>query len=365
MPLITVANVNALVTKTAFNPVLTGLLYWLRNYLVETRGAALTAAAASLSSLSPAELLRALLARLVVNPQTASVLKYLAIFGVVRYANSWLNHLALNNYTGLFDKFEPADEIAVVTGGASGIGALTVQGLAAAGFKKVVVLDIQGLTYPAPENVAFFRVDLTSGEDIDAVADKVRAEVGHPTVVINNAGTGIGKTILGSTERSIKLTFNVNSVAPFLVTKAFLPNMIAQNHGHVVTIASLASFTTPAQMVDYAASKAAALAFSEGLSQELKHRYQARGVRNTVVHPMWVKTPLTHVFNNLDHFLANQLEPEQVSDAVVKQVLTGRSAQLCIPSSLGFSAVLRALPNWLQEKMRDDQQDMIVVNKDF
>lgn len=120
---------------------------------------------------------------------------------------------------------------------------------------KVIVWDIQELTYTPPPNVVFYKVDLTSGSEIDAAAERVRSEIGHVTIVINNAGTGIGKTILGSTERTVKLTFNVNAVAPFLVTKAFLPHMIKTNHGHVLTIASLASFTTPAQMVDYCASK--------------------------------------------------------------------------------------------------------------
>lgn len=359
MPLITVANSVAFLNSTALNPVVTGVIYWLIRHYNKSYSLDLQELASS------SFCIKSLTGTILLNPKTLCVFKSLFFVGLIKYFNSWLNHFALNNFTNLTERFVPGKEIAVVTGGSGGIGGLTVKGLSQAGLKKVIILDIQSPTFETPDNVIFYKTDLTSGKEIDAVAEKIRKEIGHPTIVINNAGTGIGKTILGSTERSIKLTFNVNAVAPFLVTKAFLPNMIKKNHGHVVTIASLASFTTPAQMVDYCASKAAALAFSEGLSQELRNRYGALGVRNTVVHPMWVKTPLTHVFNNLDHFLSNQLEPEQVSDAVVKQVLSGRSAQLCIPESLGFSAILRALPNWLQEKMRDDMQDMIVVNKDF
>ncbi|VVT49153.1 uncharacterized protein SAPINGB_P002129 [Magnusiomyces paraingens] len=348
MSVLTVANAAAFVNKTAFNPIVTGILYLLRNYLLDHNKTS-----------------SSFLSNILTNEHTGSTLYWLALFGVVKYFNSWLNYFALNNYTNLTEQFIPSKETALVTGGASGIGALTVQGLARAGLKKVIVWDIQELTYTPPPNVVFYKVDLTSGSEIDAAAERVRSEIGHVTIVINNAGTGIGKTILGSTERTVKLTFNVNAVAPFLVTKAFLPHMIKTNHGHVLTIASLASFTTPAQMVDYCASKAAALVFSEGLSQELKHRYGAPGIRNSVVHPMWVKTPLTQVFNSLNHILANQLEPEDVANAVIKQVLLGKSAQICIPSSLGFSALIRALPNWIQERIRDEQQDMIVVNKDF
>lgn len=352
MPPLTVANVIGFFDKTFLNFSITPLLYII-NQIVKRH-----------PDLLPVSTNNQLIS-LLLDSKTTSILKVLTWITVIRKINSWLSYASLNNWTNLFEEFEPANEIAVVTGGSSGIGKLTVLGLSKAGLKKIVVMDIQPMTYEAPPNVVYYKVDLTSGKDIESVAEQIKKEVGDATVVINNAGTGIGKTILGSTERSIKLTFNVNSVAPFLVTKAFLPMMIQKNKGHIVTIASLASYTTPAQMVDYAASKAAALSFSEGLSQELRHRYSAPGVRNTVVHPMWVKTPLTSVFKNMDHILSNQLEPEQVSDAVVNQVLKGKSAQILIPSSLGISCLLRALPNWIQEKMRDDMADMVVVNKDF
>lgn len=283
-----------------------------------------------------------------------------------KYVNRYLNQRALNfGYYGPSTKFVWDQEIAVVTGGSGGLGKLTVKGLSAAKLKKVVILDIVSPTFDLPDNVVFYKTDITSGEEITRIGDLIRKEVGHPTIIINNAGTGIGKTILESTERSLKLTFNVNAVALFLVTKEFLPKMIENNHGHVLTVASLASFFTPAQMVDYSASKAAALSFSEGLSQELKHRYNARGIRNSVVHPNWIKTPLTTVFNNMDHFFGRQLYPEQVANKVVAQILSQNSGQVLIPSSLSSAASIRAIPNWLQEAVRDGSQDMVVVNKDF
>lgn len=57
--------------------------------------------------------------------------------------------------------------------------------------------------------------------------------------------------------------------------------MIEKNHGHVVTVASMASYVVPPQIVDYAAAKAGALAFHEGLGNELRSRYKADKVRTT------------------------------------------------------------------------------------
>lgn len=71
----------------------------------------------------------------------------------------------------------------------------------------------------------------------------------------------------------------MNTLAHFLTVKEFLPSMVRHNHGHVVTMASMASFITVGEMVDYACTKASALAFHEGLSQEIRHWYGATRVR--------------------------------------------------------------------------------------
>lgn len=158
-------------------------------------------------------------------------------------------------------------------------------------------------------NISFFKVDVNSSPSINEAAVQIREKVGEPTVLINNAGIGFGGTILEAPEKNIRATLNVNLVAHFLTVKEFLPAMIKNNAGkpncpsltlgvsrlwfewgftdvfsdagHVVTIASMASFVTIAQNVDYSCSKVAALAFHEGLRQELDHRYDAPMVRTT------------------------------------------------------------------------------------
>ncbi|EON96772.1 putative epidermal retinal dehydrogenase 2 protein [Phaeoacremonium minimum UCRPA7] len=144
---------------------------------------------------------------------------------------------------------------------------------------KVVVLDIQPLSFEAPPEVHYFECDITSPAEIAAVAKEVRLKVGHPSILINNAGVARGKNLLVASERNIRFTFDVNTFAQFWTVREFLPDMIAHNHGMVVTVASFAAWVTVPDMVDYAASKAAAYAFHEGLTAELKTRYNAPKVR--------------------------------------------------------------------------------------
>lgn len=96
----------------------------------------------------------------------------------------------------------------------------------------------------AASNVHYFKCDITSKQQIAAVAEEVRSQVGHPTVLINNAGVVRGKSIMDSSERDIRFTFEVNALAHFWMVQEFLPSIIEDNHGMVVTVASLTAWVT-------------------------------------------------------------------------------------------------------------------------
>lgn len=184
------------------------------------------------------------------------------------------------------------------------------------------------------------------------MAKEIKSKIGHPTVVINNAGVARGKTVLEATPGDIRFTFDVNALALYWTTKAFLPDMIANNHGMIVTVSSYASWLCIPNMVDYGASKAAALSFHEGLTAELTTRYKSPKVRTVVVHPGHTRTALFAGYDQKTDFLMPQLEPESVADAVVKQVLTGRSGQVVIPGTGTTLAALRTLPDWYSVRVR-------------
>lgn len=111
----------------------------------------------------------------------------------------------------------------------------------------------------------------------------MKSHFGNPTVLINNAGCARGKSILDSSEKDIQLTFNVNAISHYYLAQQFLPAMIAKNHGSIVTVASMAGYVCAPNMVDYASSKAAALAFHEGLTAELATVYKAKRVRTVLM----------------------------------------------------------------------------------
>lgn len=199
----------------------------------------------------------------------------------------------------------------------------------------------------APSNVHFFHCDLSSPASIEAAASQIRASLGSPTILINNAGVARGKTILDTTERDLNLTFRVNTFAHYHLAREFLPAMVSANHGMIVTVASMAGYVCAPSLVDYAASKAAAIAFHEGLAAELVTHYKADKVRTVLMCQGYTRTKL------FEGFGGGVLFPETVAEEIVKAVLAGRSKHMILPESAwGVAPKLRGLPVWMQYGLR-------------
>ena len=249
-------------------------------------------------------------------------------------------------------------EIVLVTGASSGMGRAMVVEFARRGVTVVAVdrnapVSTKSDAFPT-DHVHFYRLDVTDADAVDALVQTLRRGVGDPTVLINNAGIFHGETLLDATPAQIQRTFAVNAVAPLVVTRAFLPAMLAAKHGHVVSIASIASFVSIASNIDYSCTKAGLLGFYEGLSQELQWRYHCPAIRNSIVHPFWVATPLLAAdMARRTHFRDALMPAELVAHTIVDHVMSGRSGQLVMPASMSVAGYLRALPIWFQEILRN------------
>ena len=106
--------------------------------------------------------------------------------------------------------------------------------------------------------------------------------------------------------------------------------MVKQNHEMVVTVASYASSLSMPNMTDYAASKAAALSFHEGLAAKLTTKYKTPEVRTTLIILGYTKPPPCQGYNSDGKFRIPTSEPERIAAAIVKQVFTGRSGQVIV-----------------------------------
>ncbi|KAL2872285.1 short chain dehydrogenase/reductase family protein [Aspergillus lucknowensis] len=284
------------------------------------------------------------------HPKAFQALKVLASLAILRRVNAWLNQRAVNN--GVSDQYNWNREVVVLTGGSNGIGRQVARLLGNRGI-KVAILDIQPPQDALPSTVRFHKCDITSPAAIAEVAATIRSTMGEPTVLINNAGICSSRTILGSTETQTRRQFEVNTFAHYWLAKEFLPAMTKRNHGMVVTVASQAGYIVTPNMVDYSATKAAAIAFHEGLAAELATRYNAPRVRTVLITQGFAKTALIEKLTPEDTFLNPLLHPETVAENIVNQVLTGKSGHVIVPGATGWIAkCLRGFPLWFQHHIR-------------
>ncbi|NWR08133.1 RDHE2 dehydrogenase, partial [Paradoxornis webbianus] len=218
-------------------------------------------------------------------------------------------------------------EIVLITGAGSGIGRLLAIKFASLG-ATVVLWDInqEGLNCTvrmARENgagrVHSYICDCSKRQDVYRVADQVKKEVGDVNILINNAGIVIGKTFLDSPDSLLEKTMEVNTVAHFWTYKAFLPAMIAANHGHLVSIASCAGLCGGSQATDYCASKFAAVGFAESVDMEMRV-LRKTGVKTTIVCPFVINTGMFNGVKCKWPHVIPSLDPEYVAERIVSAV---------------------------------------------
>jgi all-trans-retinol dehydrogenase (NAD+) len=240
------------------------------------------------------------------------------------------------------------DSKVLITGAASGIGRLLALRIAKKGGRLILWdVDAAHLAGVADEIAAAggqasaYACNLAEREAIADAAARTLADHGAVDVLINNAGIVDGKRLLEATDAEIERTFAVNTLAPFRTVRAFLPGMLAQGAGHLVTIASASGIAAVPRLADYSASKAAAIAFDESLRLEFAH--DGVPVRTTVVCPFYIATGMFEGVRTRFPLLLPILQPEAVADRIVRAI-ERNEARLILPWFVRNVFPLRLLP---------------------
>jgi NAD(P)-dependent dehydrogenase (short-subunit alcohol dehydrogenase family) len=185
---------------------------------------------------------------------------------------------------------------AIVTGAGSGIGRAIAIRLAEDGF-VVVVLDLDEeaaqavaaeIAEPGREAFAFGGVDVSDRAQVDVAVQRVRAEVGLPLVLVNNAGIPGFKEFLSITDDKWNRIMEVNLNGPFYFAQAVVPDMIEAGWGRIVNISSSSAQSGQPYMVHYVTSKAGLIGFTKALALELA----PQGITVNTIPPGFVDTPM-------------------------------------------------------------------------
>jgi 3-oxoacyl-[acyl-carrier protein] reductase len=190
---------------------------------------------------------------------------------------------------------ESQDRVAIVTGGARGIGAGISRRLAADGFAVAVLdMDAAGAEATAKSIEADggralgVAVDVADTESVTAAVDRVVAELGEPTVLVNNAGITRDNLLFKLKDDDWDAVMAVNLKGPFLLTRAVQKYMTTAKWGRIVNISSISALGNRGQ-ANYAASKAGIQGFTKTLAIELGKF----GVTVNAIGPGFVDTEMT------------------------------------------------------------------------
>jgi meso-butanediol dehydrogenase / (S,S)-butanediol dehydrogenase / diacetyl reductase len=193
-----------------------------------------------------------------------------------------------------------ARAVAVVTGGARGIGLAIGQWFLAHGH-RVVLLDADGTTLDAtqkqlnrPDDVLSLHTDVSQPDQVQAAADQVMARFGRVDALVNNAGVAVFKPALETTFEEWRHVLSTNLDGAFLCTQAFGAIMARQRSGAVVNIASISGLRASTLRLAYGTSKAALIHLTKQYAAELGNY----GVRVNVICPGPVETEMAKLVHS-------------------------------------------------------------------
>jgi NAD(P)-dependent dehydrogenase (short-subunit alcohol dehydrogenase family) len=217
------------------------------------------------------------------------------------------------------------NQVAVVTGGASGIGRALCLRFAREGARRVVVVDrdAAGAAAVAREmGGESCHADVGVAADLERVVRDTLAAHGRIDLFCSNAGIGGGSGGLETTAADWQRIWDVNVMAHVHAARAVVPAMLAAGGGYLLHTASAAGLLTQIGSAPYAVTKHAAVAFAEWLAVT----YGDQGIRVSCLCPQGVRTPMLAKAPDAIRSLLHDdaVEPETVADAVIEGLAAER-----------------------------------------
>ena len=226
-----------------------------------------------------------------------------------------------------------AEQIALVTGSSSGIGAAIAIELASQGAH--VGLNYRGNAEGAQATAAvirqnggqcaIFQADVSDPKQAAALVKQVEKELGPLDVLVNNAGTTRDTLLLTMKEEDWDVVLATNLTSTYAVTRAALRGMLKKRNGRIINITSVVGLTGQAGQSNYAASKAGIIGFTKSLAREVG----SRNITVNAVAPGFVPTALTNV-----------LEEEQRA-TIIRDTPLGRMGT---PQEIAYAVAFLASP---------------------
>ncbi|AHE55141.1 SDR family NAD(P)-dependent oxidoreductase [Sphingomonas sanxanigenens] len=237
--------------------------------------------------------------------------------------------------------FRLEGEVALITGGGSGLGLGMARALHAAGAEVVLVGRRAALVQAAAEELGagahWETADVTAFDTLPTLVERVIAKTGKVSILLNNAGINFKKLAVDTEVEEFSTMLDTHVLAAHALTRAVLPGMLTAGHGSILFTASMTSIIGMPGVIAYSAAKSAYLGMVRALSVEVA----GQGVRVNAIAPGWIESPMLRKALDGDPARSNRIlqrtpmnrfgEPEDIGLAAV---------YLCSPAAKFITGVL-------------------------
>jgi NAD(P)-dependent dehydrogenase (short-subunit alcohol dehydrogenase family) len=228
------------------------------------------------------------------------------------------------------------NKVALISGGATGMGGAAARLFAAEG-ARVGIVDINaeaGNGVVSEINASggqacFVAADVSKAAEVEKAVAEVAARLGPITVLFNHAGSIVIKPFLETTEEEWDRLTDINVKSMFLMTKAVLPQMIAAGGGSIVCTSSISAVAATPMEVLYDTTKGACHMFARAIAVE----FRDRNIRCNAVCPGFVRTP---------HGLREVAELQRLGVDVSEAALAAQQGRICEPEEVARAALFLA-----------------------
>jgi 3-oxoacyl-[acyl-carrier protein] reductase len=211
-------------------------------------------------------------------------------------------------------------KVAVVTGGAKGLGQAMAETFAREG-AKVIAVDMMELTYENP-NVEFYKLNVASSEDVAKFFAFAIEKYGKVDILVNNAGITRDAMTRKMTDEQFDLVISVNLKGVFNMTRVFGPAMEDKGYGSIINIASIVGVFGNIGQANYAASKAGVIGMTKTWAKEFARK--GANVRVNAIAPGYIMTDMmkTVPAELLEKFAKMTMigrlgQPQEIADATL------------------------------------------------
>ena len=215
-------------------------------------------------------------------------------------------------------------KVAIVTGGARGIGKATAIALAKEGVNvgllarsESSLIEVVNELKALGVNAAYVTADVSSREEVEAAIQSLAEQLGAADILINNAGIATFGKLLEMDPEEWKRIIDTNLMGTYYVTRAVLPYLIEKNGGDIINISSTNGLSGAATSSAYSASKFAMIGLAESLAQEVRRN----NIRVSTLTPSTVATDLASDLNLIkENDQSKYMQPEDIAEYIVNQL---------------------------------------------